>query len=111
MKKDLTGVYSKRGTLQFPSGTVIVDGVEVTNYIPGATVWAAFDVKPPKGRQVYIAEAEQAISTRWIKIRYVEGVTAKWRFVYGTIKFNIVSPPLDEGMKHRELYLECEVVE
>jgi SPP1 family predicted phage head-tail adaptor len=111
MKKDPTGAYAKRVTLQFPSGTVIVDGREKTNYVPGTTVWAAPDVRPPRGRQINVAEAEHAVSTRWWKIRYVDGIDATWRVKYGTTTFEIVSPPLDEGMKHRELYLELEAVE
>lgn len=110
MRKDTTGQYDKRITLLFPSGTTVVDGIEHTNYLPGATVWAAFDVRPPRGRQVYVAEADHGVATRWVKIRYVDGVDSTWRVRYGTTVFEIVSPPLDEGMKHRELYLECEVV-
>jgi SPP1 family predicted phage head-tail adaptor len=110
MKKDPTGQYNKRVTLLFPSGTTVVDGVEVANYLTGATVWASFDVKTPKGRQVYVAEADHGIATRWIKIRYVDGVDSTWRVRYRTTVFKIVSPPLDEGMQHRELYLELEVV-
>lgn len=111
MKKDQTGLLNKRITLLFPSGTVIVDGIEVTNYLPGATVWAAFDVRSPKGRQVYVAETDHGIATRWIKIRYIDDIDSTWRVRYGTTVFEIVSPPLDEGMRHRALYLELEVVE
>ena len=111
MSKDKTGGFNRRVTLQFPSGTVIVDCIEVTIYVNGATIWAAFDVKPPKSRQIYVAQAEVSLATRWIKVRYIEGVTSKWRVRYNTTTFEIVSPPMDDGMKHRELYLECEVVE
>jgi SPP1 family predicted phage head-tail adaptor len=111
MKKDPTGQYNRRVTLMYPSGTIIVDGVEVPNYVPGATVWAAFDVRPPKGRQISVAEADHAISTRWAKIRYIDGIDSTWRVRYNTTIFEIVSPPLDEGMRHRELFLELEVVE
>lgn len=111
MSKDKTGGYNRRVTLQFPSGTILVDGVDQTNYVTGAELWAAFDVKPPKSRQTFIAQVDVSLATRWIKVRYAEGVTSQWRVKYGTTIFNIVSPPLDDGMKHRELYLECEVVE
>ena len=111
MKKSITGAYRNKVTLQFPSGTILVDGVDQTNYVTGATVWAAFDAKPPKSRQTFIAQVDVALSTRWIKIRYIEGITSQWRVKYNTTIFKIVSPPLDDGMRHRELYLECEVVE
>ncbi len=111
MKKDPTGIYNKRVTLQFPSGTTIKDGIEETNYVDGATVWAAFDVRPPRGKEIQVGQADHGVSTRWIKIRFIEGINADWRVKYGTTTFKIISPPIDEGMRHRELYLEIEVVE
>lgn len=111
MKRTITGGYRTKITLQFPDGTETVDGVEKPKYADGAEVYAAFDVKPPKGRQLYVAQAEQTIATRWVRIRYIVGITSKWRVKLGNTIFNIVSPPLDEGMKHRELYLELEAVE
>jgi SPP1 family predicted phage head-tail adaptor len=109
--KTVTGAYDRRVTLMTPSGTVVVDGMDQTNYSPGATIWAAVDVKPPKGRQLNVAEADHSASTRWIKIRYIAGILSTWRIRYGTTVFKIMSPPIDEGMRHRELYIECEVVE
>lgn len=103
--------YNKRITLQFPSGSTVIDGIEKTNYVNGATVCAAFDVKPPRGRQLDVAETDHAIATRWIKIKFFNNINSTWRVKYNNITFNIVSPPLDEGMRHIELYLELEVVE
>lgn len=112
MKRDPTGMYDKRITLLFPTGNVsVVDGVEVPNYGTGATIWAAFDVKPPRGKEIQVGQADHAISTIWIKIRYLSELNATWRIKYGTTIYEIISPPIDDGMKHWELYLELKVVE
>lgn len=103
--------YGTKITLQYPDGTETVDGVEVTKYSNGAEVFSDFDVKPPKGRSTYIAQAEQSITTRWIKIRYISGITSKWRVKHGNDAYNILTAPIDEGMRHRELFLELEAVE
>lgn len=114
-KKTKTGQLDKRITLMYQSGTKIVDGVEVPNYVDGATRWAAFDVRPPKGQAFRQADADHASLTRWIKIRYMEGIDSSWRVRYSgngvnTI-YEVVSPPIDEEMQHVWLYLEIKVVE
>jgi len=113
--KTKTGKYDRRITLIFPSGTVIVDGVELINYVDGATVWTAFDVRPPKGQAFRQAEAEHASLTRWIKIKYLAGLTSKWRVRYSgkgvNTVYEILSPPIDEEMRHINLFLEIKVVE
>ncbi len=111
MKKDPTGIYNKRVTLLFPSGTVVVNGIEKTNYISGATVWSAWDVRPPKGKKIVMGETNHAIETRWIKIRYNNSINSTWRIRYNNVVYEIASPPIDEEMRHRELYLEIKVVE
>ncbi|MDF2889787.1 MAG: head-tail adaptor protein [Clostridia bacterium] len=113
--KTKTGRYDRRVTLIYPSGTKVVDGVEIINYVDGTTVWAAFDVRPPKGQAFRQAETEHVSLTRWIKIRYLAGITSKWRVRYSgngvNTVYEIVSPPIDEEMMHRDLYLEIKVVE
>lgn len=114
-KKSKVGQLDRRITLMYQNGTKTVDGVEVPNYVDGATVWAAFDVRPPKGQAFRQAEADHASLTRWIRIRYIEGITSDWRIRYsGTgvnMEFEVVSPPVDEEMRHVWLYLEVKVVE
>lgn len=114
-KKTKTGKYDRRITLMYQSGTKIVDGVEVPNYVDGATVWAAFDVRPPKGQAFREAEADHASLTRWIKIRYKAGITSEWRVKYSdngvNTVYEIASPPIDEEMRHVDLYLEIKAVE
>lgn len=110
MKKSITGGYRTKVTLQYPDGVEIVDGIERAKYATGAEVYAEFDGKPPKGRQMFFGQVEHALDRRWVKIRYIVGITAEWRIKQGNTIYEIVAPPLDEGMRHRELYLECEAV-
>jgi head-tail adaptor len=97
-----TGEYDKRVTLLMPlAGS---DG-----YTPGATLWAAWDVKPPKGREIQVNNMEAAEQTRWIKIRYISGITSAWGVRYD-VDYELASPPIDFEMAHRELYLELKVM-
>jgi head-tail adaptor len=100
--RDKSGIYTKRVTLLMPLANS--DG-----HTPGATVWAAWDVKPPKGREMQVNNLEAVEQTRWIKIRYVSGITSAWGVRYG-IDYELASPPIDIGMAHRELYLELKVM-
>lgn len=115
MKKSKTGRYNKKITLMFQSGTTVVNGIDEPNYVDGTTIWAAFDVRPPKGQAFRQAETDHSSLTRWIEIRYVSGITSDWRIRYSgngvnTI-YEIVSPPIDEEMRHIKLFLEIKVVE
>lgn len=114
-RKSKAGQLDRRITLLYQSGSKTVDGVEVPNYVDGATVWAAFDVRPPKGQAFRQAETNYASLTRWIRLRYINGITSDWRIRYtgnGVItEFEVVSPPIDEEMRHVWLYLEIKVVE
>jgi head-tail adaptor len=109
------GVYDRKVTLMYSSGAVNASTGEPI-YSTGATVWAAWDVKPPSGRTIQVQNMENAVSTRWIKIRYISGIDSSWRVKYGTKKdsdgtivpqlYEINQPPIDLNMQHRELYLE-----
>jgi len=108
MRRSITGAYNKRITLLYPNGTL--NNNNEPNYSTGATVWAAFDVKPPKGYMVQVNNLEVPQQTRWIKIRYMPGIKHDWRVRYGNEIYEIMQPPIDAGMKHRELYLELRLV-
>jgi SPP1 family predicted phage head-tail adaptor len=105
MKKDPTGAYNKRITLLFPNGSTDPNTGE-PNYSPGATIWSAWDVKPPSGRVIQVNNMETPLQTRWIKIRYTTGITADWRIKYVNDIYDINQPPIDMGLQHREIYLE-----
>lgn len=116
MRRSRTGRLNKKITLLYPKDTPkIKDGIEVPDYGDGGSVWVAFDVRPPKGQALKAVDDEHASLTRWVMIRYKPGITSKWKvkYVVGEIEtlFEIVSPPIDEEMRHRILYLELKVVE
>jgi SPP1 family predicted phage head-tail adaptor len=103
-------------TFQIPNGSTIQDGLETPVWSEGATTWAAFDVKPPKGRDIYSGQTERTEQTRWIKIRYRTGIEPTWRIKVKVSPteceyFEIVGKPIDPELRHRELYLELKVVE
>jgi SPP1 family predicted phage head-tail adaptor len=110
------GKLNTKITLQYPSGTTVVDGIEKPNYVDGATPWAEFDVKPPRGQEIFAAQAEHSVQTRWIKIRYMRGITSQWRVKVRISPtqdqiYEVIGQPIDLGMKHLELYLQLKAVE
>jgi head-tail adaptor len=93
------------------------------SHIPGGTLWAAWDVKPPKGRDIQVNNMEIAEQTRWINVAYnssTKSITSSWAVRYGTKTnpdgtivpqdYEIASPPIDFEMQHRELYIELKVL-
>lgn len=93
------------------------------NYTPAATVWAAWDVKPPKGQERQIDDLKAVEQTRWINIAYSsssKSITSAWAVRYGTktnpdgtiqpADYELSSPPIDPGMRHEELYIELKVI-
>lgn len=67
-----------------------------------ATVWAA--VQPLKGRELIAAQAAQSEITSRFVIRYLSGVSADMRIVYGGRYFNITAV-IDIDDAHREMHL------
>lgn len=67
-----------------------------------ATVWAA--VEPISGREAWIAQQANTLTTHRVLIRYRSGVTTKDRFIWGTRTFyieSVITP--DEIREHMEL--------
>lgn len=74
-----------------------------------ATVWA--DVRPLRGRSLFLAQQAQSKVTTVIEIRYsaaVAGVTAAMRVVHGSAIYDIESAINPEQMNERIL-LQCSV--
>lgn len=113
MKRSKTGQYNRKVTLMYPAGSKVVDGVEVANYVDGATVWAS--INPLKGRSYFEAQAEHSELNTEIRIRYKPGINSHWRVRYAHDGINtiyeVVTPPVDVNMQHKELILYCKVVE
>lgn len=116
MRKSVTGKYDRRVTLVYPDGTKVVDGIEVPNYVDGATIWVY--IKPLKGKEFFQAQADQSELNVEIGFRYQKdrtGIKASWRIRYTSAGVNTVyeiqTPPVDVNMQHREIVTYCKVVE
>lgn len=78
------------------------------------TVWAA--VEPLKGRELLSAQQINTVKqinseiTVRIKMWYVPGIKAKMRIRVRCQVFEIVGPPIDINLAHRELELMCKEV-
>lgn len=101
------GRLRTRITFLIPTGSVDETGDFV--FVDGGSVWAEFDVKPPSGAPYRTDTLEQAQQTRWIRIRPAN-VSVKWRVRCGEQLFEIVSPPIDVGMRHQEMLVELRVI-
>ncbi len=97
--------YRHKIVLLMPSGATLVDGVEVTNYVTAAEMFAA--IEPLSGRELFQAQAVNPELSHRVKIRYHAGIVSSMRIRYGSRIFEIVSPPIDTGERHRELVLMC----
>ena len=68
-----------------------------------ANVWA--DIIPLSGRELIAAQAAKSeITTRFV-IRYRDDVTPTMRIVFGGANYNIMAPPIDTNMNHKELVI------
>lgn len=72
------------------------------------TVWAA--VEPLKGRELFTAQQINSEITCKVKMWYIAGVKAKMRIRARGQVFEIVGPPVDLNLAHRELELMCKEV-
>lgn len=98
------GSLKHRLTIQSKSSTGDGMGGRVETWTDDRTVWGA--VWPLRGQELMIANQQGSEITHQIRIRYVAGITAqnhRIRFGDSTTYFDIVSPPIDTELKHREL--------
>lgn len=73
--------------------------------ISGGTAWAS--VEPLSGRELYHAQQLSSRVTHRIVIRYLAGVTAAMRVLFGSRTFEIKSV-MNQGERGRWLDLLCE---
>jgi SPP1 family predicted phage head-tail adaptor len=72
------------------------------------TVWAS--VEPLKGRELFTAQQINSEITCKVKCWYVPGIKAKMRIKARGQIFEIIGPPVDIDLAHRELELMCKEV-
>lgn len=99
---------NKRITLQRAIQAEDGVGGTITTWTDLGTVWAS--VEPIGGREALragqlLAEMDTRIIVRWSPL--VEGLTAKDRIVRGTTIYNIVRPPADRRMGHKQVEIMC----
>lgn len=70
-----------------------------------ATVYAS--IEPLSGREYFAAQQAQSDVTHRVVLRYIPGVTAKHRIVFGDRVFDIAAPPRNVGERGIELELQC----
>ena len=80
------------------------------DYGGGVEAWADFatdipaSVQPLSGRELIAAQAAMSTVTTKFGMRYIQGVTAAMRIVFGGEVYNML-PPIDPEMRHKELII------
>lgn len=62
-------------------------------------------VEPLQGREYRSPSGDQAEATTRFRLRYLPGVTASMRVLCEGRVYNLVSPPIDPNLLHREWHL------
>ena len=99
------GILRHRVTLQSPVETRGPDYAEVQRaWTDVATVWAS--IEPLSARELFQnLEVSSELTTR-VRIRWMAGVSAKWRVLFGVRVFEIQSV-LNPGEANIDLELLC----
>jgi len=98
------GALNRRITLQARSATVDTYGQQVVTWTDWTTCWAL--IEPLEGREAMAARAINAETSHTVTMRYLAGVTASMRVVYGTRIFNVLSV-IEPDMARVSLVLAC----
>lgn len=69
-----------------------------------STVWG--DIQPLRGRDFIAAQASNSEVTTKVIIRYLAGISPKWRLKYGTQVYQILEM-INPGMKNVSLEFMC----
>lgn len=103
----MSGKLNKWITIQYPAtGSPAANeyGEPSISWEKFTDAWAA--IEPLQGREFWAQKQVQSEVTARVRIRYVPGVTADMRAVYGSRIFSIESI-IDPQEKHVELQLMC----
>jgi SPP1 family predicted phage head-tail adaptor len=99
---------NQRITIQKNTQTTTAMGGRTDVWTDLATVWA--DMRQLSGKEYYDAQALNTELTASFTIHYRDDITADMRVIYKTRTFELVSPPIDVMMRHKELRLMCREV-
>jgi len=91
-------------TIQQPNETQNAYGEIVQAWTTFATSRAS--VEPLQGREYFASKSVNADITIRFRMRYISGVTAKMRVLYGSMTFDIQSV-INVNERDRELVLMC----
>lgn len=96
-------------TIEVNTPTVTGQGDRVDAWTTRLRTFA--EIAPLTGNEYYQAQQFNAEISVRITIRYVDvGIIAKDRIRYGAHTYEIVSPPVNTGMRFRELVMMCKEV-
>ena len=102
------GELNCRITLQQETKVPDGQGGYATVYAPHAIVWAKVMAVTAKTTDQYEQMVPEILHR--IIIRYRRDVAVTDRIQYGSMVFEQIGPPIDEGEKHAFLRLECREV-
>lgn len=102
----MTGAGKRRCSLVIQSVAVVpdADGSTTDTLTTFATVFA--DIEPLGGRELYVARAQQDLSTHRISFPYLAGVTPKMQGVYAGRTFNFTNVN-NVGEMNREIQINA----
>lgn len=90
-------------TIQQPTEAEDANGEIIQTWSTFANVWA--EILPLVGKEYWSARQTVAEITGKIRLRYINGITAKMRVLYGSKIYDIEAPPIDVENRHIELIL------
>lgn len=96
------GKLRHRITIQQVAETQDETGALVSDWSTFAEVWGS--VEPLRGRELFMAHEQQARMDVRIRLRYLAGITAKMRVLFGSHTYQIVSV-INPEMRNREMQL------
>ena len=99
------GELRHRVTIQWPTKAADEAGGFSTTWADLATVWAA--IEPLSGRERFHAQSQNMSVSHRVRMRFLAGVTAEHRVIFGGRFFNVRSV-INQGERNRWLILDCE---
>jgi len=101
------GKLNKRVTIQeFSAGSPAQDenGEPLGSWGTFKVVWAA--IEPIQGNEFWAQQQVQSEVSHRVRIRYLSGVLAKMRVLYGS-RILVIQAVIDPKEKHKEMQLMC----